>query len=146
MRISYERRVPSYWKFPVVTLLSCCGLVGAAAMVADPARSQDRPRWDFQPRRLLPPQPAIEQPPTIRAQQVQDQVGDSELVIGMEIGGEASAEGTMTDRQTGTVWDRSSGEALRGPLRKQSLQPEVGSLAFAHSWMSFYPDSRSLSP
>ncbi len=58
----------------------------------------------------------------------------------------AAADGTMLDQQTETRWDRSSGQGRQGQLGDQSLQQQVGFLAFAQSWMAFYPASREVQP
>jgi hypothetical protein len=59
-----------------------------------------------------------------------------------------SPEGTaaMRDRPTGSLWNRSSGIALEGPLRGTSLEPLVGIMSFKKTWKTFHPDSRSIGP
>lgn len=58
----------------------------------------------------------------------------------------ARDDSSMQDRETGTIWDRSTGQAREGRLQGQTLEPRAGSLAFARAWRAFYPDSRNLQP
>jgi len=59
-----------------------------------------------------------------------------------------SPEGTaaMRDRQTGSLWNRSSGIAEEGPLQGTSLEPLVGIMSFKNTWKTFHPSSRSIGP
>lgn len=72
-------------------VLGTSGMVGSSAVAQNAPPSEDAREHDFRPTQLLPAQPAITQPPTIPARQVQQQVSDSEFVLGIEIGGEARA-------------------------------------------------------
>lgn len=50
--------------------------------------------------------------------------------------------GHMRDEQTGSIWDRRTGEALNGQLKGQRLQPYLGILAYTVAWEGFYPESK----
>lgn len=52
----------------------------------------------------------------------------------------------MRDEETGTIWDRSTGEAIEGALKGTSLKQQVGITSYARAWREFHPDSRSVSP
>lgn len=67
-------------------------------------------------------------------------------VEGRELTFSATADGRMKDEETGTIWDRSTGQALQGPLKEQSLRQRVGMPAFATSWKTFHPRSRDVRP
>ena len=45
----------------------------------------------------------------------------------------------IRDRQTGTLWQHATGEALMGPLKGVRLQPLGGELARWSSWRELYP-------
>jgi len=53
---------------------------------------------------------------------------------------DADAKGTVTDKQTGSVWNRENAKAISGPLKGRSLSPLVGTLAKMKAWKSFYPE------
>ena len=55
-----------------------------------------------------------------------------------------ATDGRMIDEQTGTVWECSSGIAVEGPMKGQSLTQRVGMPAFREAWMKFHPESRPL--
>jgi hypothetical protein len=55
------------------------------------AFAQRESERQFQPRRLLPVQRAIKDAPSIKADQVRGQVGDTELVLGVVVKGKARA-------------------------------------------------------
>lgn len=47
----------------------------------------------------------------------------------------------MVDVETGTVWDRWSGEALSGPLAGETLDRIKSTAAFWFGWKDWYPDT-----
>ncbi len=51
---------------------------------------------------------------------------------------QSAPDGTLTDRETGTIWSR-QGVALSGPLVGQRLTPVRAYQEFWHSWRSFHP-------
>lgn len=53
-------------------------------------------------------------------------------------------DGRLRDKETGSVWDRVSGEAAEGPLKGQRLTPYVGLMSFAHAWRVFHPRSKEV--
>jgi hypothetical protein len=52
----------------------------------------------------------------------------------------------LLDRETGTKWALTTGLAVEGPLKGQSLQPVPSSSAYDWAWTDFYPDSEFYSP
>jgi len=48
---------------------------------------------------------------------------------------------TMRDQQTGSIWSRRTGGALRGELSGTELQQMVGILSFRKAWANFHPAS-----
>lgn len=54
--------------------------------------------------------------------------------------------GRMKDRQTGTVWDRNTGIALKGPLKGAELEQRIGIISYTRAWQTFHPDSRIVKP
>jgi len=51
-------------------------------------------------------------------------------------------DGRLRDRQTGSQWQRLTGEAVEGPLKGTRLIPYVGILSFAKAWKTFHPRSK----
>jgi hypothetical protein len=67
-------------------------------------------------------------------------VGDRELTFMPEV----SAMGeplTMRDEETGSLWSRLDGRALRGPLRGEQLAQVPSTYAFWFVWKDYYPAS-----
>ncbi len=54
----------------------------------------------------------------------------------------AADSGRMRDDQTGSIWDRRTGEAVSGQLKGRRLQPYLGVLAYTVAWEGFYPESK----
>ncbi len=52
----------------------------------------------------------------------------------------AAPDGTLSDRETGTVWS-GQGLAVSGPLTGQRLTPVRAYQEFWHSWQSFHPET-----
>lgn len=48
----------------------------------------------------------------------------------------------MRDRQTGTIWQHATGEALAGPLRGTNLEPIGGAQLRWAAWRREYPETR----
>jgi hypothetical protein len=57
---------------------------------------------------------------------------------------EAAGLERLRDRETGSMWDRSSGLAVAGTLRGEQLQPHVGIVSFRRAWLAFHPDSQEV--
>jgi hypothetical protein len=49
---------------------------------------------------------------------------------------------TLTDAETGTLWDGMTGEALAGPLAGESLTRLKSTSSFWFGWKDWYPDAR----
>jgi hypothetical protein len=47
----------------------------------------------------------------------------------------------MVDRETGSVWNRFSGEAVSGPLRGSTLRRMPATNSFWFGWHDFYPQT-----
>jgi len=48
---------------------------------------------------------------------------------------------TLVDAQTGSVWDRWSGEAIAGPLAGETLERIKSTAAFWFGWKDWYPNT-----
>ena len=56
-----------------------------------------------------------------------------------------AAEGQhLRDSETGSLWDRTSGKAIDGPLKGKRLSAHVGIVSYAKAWLTFHPDSRAV--
>ncbi len=75
------------WLAGVLLLIASAATVGWLSM----ASTADAPPLRFQPRRVIPPQPAIVDAPVIPAEKVSREVTDEELVLGVVVNGEARA-------------------------------------------------------
>ncbi len=53
-----------------------------------------------------------------------------------------SENGTITDVETGSTWDRERGVALEGPLASAQLQQVPYVTSFDWAWKDFFPESR----
>lgn len=56
----------------------------------------------------------------------------------------AQRDGRMSDTQTGSIWDRSKGAALAGPLSGKWLKHQVGIMSYAAAWKVFHPESKAV--
>ena len=54
---------------------------------------------------------------------------------------EASADGTITDEETGTEWDPLTGKALSGALAGSRLMPIDAITSFWFGWFDFFPET-----
>jgi hypothetical protein len=54
---------------------------------------------------------------------------------------EASAGGTITDRETGSGWDPLTGKAVSGALMNSSLTPIDATTSFWFGWFDFFPET-----
>jgi len=61
-------------------------------------------------------------------------------VNGRELDFESSAPGRMTDEQTGSQWDATTGEALSGSMQGSRLDRVQGTLSYEAAWNAFHPD------
>ena len=59
---------------------------------------------------------------------------------------QASGTGQMTDSETGTVWSKTSGVALAGPLKGNRLTAYPSFDAFWFAWTDFYPNTELFGP
>ena len=50
-------------------------------------------------------------------------------------------DGSLVDRETGTVWDPARGLAVEGPLRGKALRQLPYTSAYDWAWRDFYPGS-----
>ena len=53
---------------------------------------------------------------------------------------------TMTDTASGSVWDKSSGLAVSGSMRRTQLEPYPYIISFWFAWTDFYPDTDLYEP
>lgn len=49
--------------------------------------------------------------------------------------------GKLTDDQTNSVWDRTSGKAISGSMKGKQLKPLPGVVSFKRAWQNFHPNS-----
>ena len=68
-------------------------------------------------------------------------VGDRTLTFDQ---GDGPAD--MTDQETGSTWQKSTGKAVGGPLEGQQLEILPSFAAFWFSWTDFYPDTELFEP
>ena len=50
-------------------------------------------------------------------------------------------EGRLRDRETSSLWNRTKGVAVDGPLKGSQLEHEPAIITFTHKWILFHPDS-----
>ncbi len=50
-------------------------------------------------------------------------------------------DGTLRDRETGSLWGAANGLAVSGPLAGEALSPVPWTSSFDWAWRDFYPDS-----
>jgi hypothetical protein len=55
-------------------------------------------------------------------------------------------EGSMTDVQTKSVWDKTSGRAVSGPMLDSQLEAFPYILSFWFAWSDFYPNTLLYEP
>ena len=75
-----------------------------------------------------------------------DRNGTSTHLFDAELDGEVlefalADDGTMKDRQTGSVWKTTTGQAVSGPMKGKSLRQRVGIMSFRKAWINFHPES-----
>ena len=110
----------------LVVILAAAGLVWQAAESLRAQSDRDETQasdnggssGDFKPRRVLKAQPAITSPKTLAVEQVKDQVTDEELVIGLELNGQARAYPI---------------NMLTGP-RREIINDTIGGTPIAATW------------
>jgi hypothetical protein len=74
-------------------------------------------------------------PDTTSARLFSRRLGDRELTF------ERPESGQMRDRQTGSLWNRMTGEAIEGPLRGRRLDQRVAIVSYTHAWLIFHPET-----
>ena len=47
--------------------------------------------------------------------------------------------GKLTDRETGTIWEPSTGRAVTGKLAGQYLKPLPAIVSYKRAWLAFHP-------
>ncbi|MCP4425371.1 MAG: DUF3179 domain-containing protein [Chloroflexi bacterium] len=73
---------------------------------------------------------------------VYDRVVDGQALTFTAVSEEAAVSSSrLTDAETGTTWDKLSGEALDGPLSGERLQRLKSTVVFWFGWKDFYPDT-----
>jgi hypothetical protein len=50
----------------------------------------------------------------------------------------------MSDKETGTLWNSVTGEALEGALKGKRLTQRVGIMSFARVWRMFHPENQDV--
>jgi hypothetical protein len=88
------------------------------AIVAANALAADETTQSFNPRKVVPPMSAIVDAPTLAADDVDDQVSDNELVLGVALGDRARAYPI---------------NMLTGP-RREIINDTLGGSAIAATW------------
>lgn len=68
----------------------------------------------------------------------ESKVGEHKLVF------EPVDDKRMRDLQTGSLWDRTSGQAIEGELKEARLTQRFGMMSYASAWMNFHPKSVTL--
>ena len=53
---------------------------------------------------------------------------------------------SLSDVQTGSHWNRVTGEAISGPSKGKHLTLHVGIVSYTDVWKTFHPDSKAVSP
>ena len=57
-----------------------------------------------------------------------------------------SADGTLKDRETETIWDPETGVATEGPLSGKALTRVAGRRVYWFVWVAFHPETAILTP
>lgn len=65
-------------------------------------------------------------------------------VDGKQLAFRSEGDQNMKDGETGSQWDRISGEAVSGPMKGKKLKPVTGTISFRKAWEAFYPDDSIL--
>ncbi|MBD3181239.1 DUF3179 domain-containing protein [Candidatus Poribacteria bacterium] len=72
-------------------IVSCINLNQSENDMVEEKEIEEAEGLVFNPIQVVPPYPAITEPPLITASQVEDQVNDNELVLGVSIDGQSRA-------------------------------------------------------
>lgn len=56
----------------------------------------------------------------------------------------ADRNALMRDRQTGSLWNRTTGVAVKGSLKDRRLEHRVGIVSYTHKWQFFHPNSEAI--
>jgi len=74
-----------------------------------------------------------------------DDRGGTAVIFDRTVDGKAftfdNQNGQLTDRETGTHWDRVSGKGLTGPLASRSLRLLPGVVSLHNAWATFHGKS-----
>ncbi len=65
-------------------------------------------------------------------------------IEGKELHFVAEGENLMRDEQTGSIWNRNTGLALKGTLKGKHLEHQVGIVSYKRAWRVFHPDSKTI--
>ncbi len=68
----------------------------------------------------------------------------SRSLDGMQLTFIEGGRGTLKDKQTGSIWNRSTGVAISGKLKGKALKTRVGIPSFTRAWQRFHPKSRAI--
>jgi len=63
---------------------------------------------------------------------------------GRELTFTATETGKLRDEATGSLWDRTTGTAVEGPLKGKQLEARVGIVSFTKTWQTFHPESKAV--
>ncbi len=93
----------------------------------------------------------------VRAKVINDRFADQPLVLfktgpesasvfrrdlsGQALTFEASADGSITDRETASAWDPLTGKAVTGPLAGSGMTPIDAITSFWFGWFDFFPQT-----
>ncbi len=58
----------------------------------------------------------------------------------------SAKDGKLIDKETGSVWEPTTGKAIEGELKGKQLTPALGFPSFRRSWKVFHPDSTYWQP
>jgi hypothetical protein len=68
----------------------------------------------------------------------------SRRLDGRELTFSERAEGRIKDDQTGSIWDRGTGQALEGPLKGKYLEAKVAIVSYTQVWREFHPKTQAI--
>jgi Protein of unknown function (DUF3179) len=73
-----------------------------------------------------------------------DRIVDGQVLTFERTQSESGDSFTMTDSETGSVWDAYTGTAIAGPLHGKQLKQTIGTIAYSRNWKAFHPQSRDI--
>lgn len=57
---------------------------------------------------------------------------------------EVQKDGAIRDKETGSLWDRTTGTAVSGAMKGKQLEARVGIVSYRRAWQVFHPKSREI--